>query len=75
MDRIAMVAVVVMVAGCCAVSTSESGLDMVNPASAHCVEQGGVITIEDQPQGQVGFCTLPDGTRIEEWELYRRDTP
>lgn len=44
---------------------------MPNPASVYCEEQGGTVEIVDEPAGQVGYCNLPDGTRIDEWEYYR----
>lgn len=44
---------------------------MPNPASVYCEEQGGTLEIVDEAAGQVGYCNLPDGTRIEEWEYYR----
>jgi putative hemolysin len=45
-----------------------------NPASVHCEERGGTVEIETSEDGsQVGYCVLPSGERIEEWELYRRD--
>lgn len=52
----------------------ETGPGLANPASVHCVEQGGELEIVDEPAGQVGYCSLPDGRRIEEWELYRAET-
>ena len=42
---------------------------MNNPASAYCEEQGGTVDLA------TGICTLPDGTAIDEWELYNRDNP
>ncbi len=44
-----------------------------NPASVHCEDQGGQVEIVDEPDGQVGYCLLPDGRRIEEWELFRSE--
>ena len=40
-----------------------------NPASAYCEELGGTVDLA------TGRCTLPDGTQIDEWELYNRDNP
>lgn len=48
---------------------------MANPASVYCEEQGGTLEIKQNADGQYGMCTLPDGTQIEEWNLYRRDHP
>jgi putative hemolysin len=48
--------------------------ELANPASEYCVEQGGQVDIVDEAGGQVGYCELPDGRRIEEWEYYRSQT-
>ena len=44
---------------------------IANPASVYCAERGGRLEIVDEPDGQAGFCVLPDGRRVEEWALYR----
>lgn len=47
-------------------------VDVANPASVHCQEQGGVLEIRTGADGgQVGFCLFPDGSECEEWALYR----
>lgn len=51
-------------------TTTPAG-QIANPASVFCVEQGGRVEIVDEASGQVGYCNLPDGTRVEEWEYYR----
>lgn len=51
------------------------GSGIANPASTYCVDQGGTVEIVDETDGQVGYCVLPDGTRIEEWEYYRSMNP
>jgi uncharacterized protein len=56
-------------------SDTTTGVEIANPASQFCVEQGGTVEIVDEPDGQVGYCTLPDGTRIEEWEYFRSQDP
>ncbi len=53
--------------------TTTAGL--ANPASEFCVEQGGTVEIVDEEGGQVGYCNLPDGTRVEEWEYFRANSP
>ena len=50
--------------------TSDGGTQVANPASQYCVDQGGTLEIVDETSGQVGYCNLPDGTRIEEWEFF-----
>jgi uncharacterized protein len=53
----------------------DDSTQIANPASVFCIEQGGTLEIVDEADGQVGYCTLPDGTRIEEWEYYRSENP
>ena len=52
-----------------------NNVQIANPASVYCeVEKGGdleIVTGEDG--GQSGMCHLPDGTLVEEWELYRNE--
>lgn len=54
-------------------TTPDVGL--ANPASVFCVEQGGTVEIVDETDGQVGYCNLPDGNRVEEWEYFRSENP
>jgi putative hemolysin len=53
------------------VPTSEQPAQIGNPASQYCIDQGGTIDIVDEAGGQVGYCNLPNGNRVEEWELFR----
>ena len=47
---------------------------IANPASAYCVRLGGKVEIRKLESGdEAGFCHLPDGRVIDEWELFRRD--
>lgn len=48
---------------------------IANPASVYCIEQGGRLEIVRGPAGDVGWCILPDGRRIEEWEFFRQRSP
>lgn len=50
---------------------TDNTAQIANPASQYCLDQGGTIDIVDEAGGQVGYCTLPDGTRVEEWEYFR----
>ena len=51
-------------------------IGMANPASTHCIQKGGKLSIQQDASGnQSGLCALPDGTVIEEWALFRRDHP
>lgn len=46
-------------------------IGMPNPASVYCTEQGGKLEIRNGPDGQSGYCHLPDGRVIDEWEFFR----
>ena len=50
--------------------TTTDGTQIANPASEFCVAQGGTVEIVDEAGGQVGYCNLPDGTVVEEWEYF-----
>ena len=45
--------------------------DMPNPASKHCVDQGGKVDIRDEAGGQVGYCIFTDGSECEEWAFFK----
>ncbi|AXQ94152.1 DUF333 domain-containing protein [Cereibacter azotoformans] len=48
---------------------------MANPASVYCARQGGRLEIRAEGAGSTGYCHLPDGRTLEEWELYRDAEP
>lgn len=48
-----------------------TGTQIANPATVNCIETGGKPSIIDKPEGQVGTCTLKDGTVCEEWAYLR----
>jgi putative hemolysin len=56
-------------------SDPTTGVGIANPASVFCVQQGGTVEIVDEAGGQIGYCNLPDGTRVEEWEYFRSENP
>ena len=51
-------------------TTAADSTQIANPASEYCVAQGGTVEIVDEAEGQVGYCNLPDGQRIEEWDYF-----
>ncbi|MCB5190183.1 DUF333 domain-containing protein [Methylobacillus arboreus] len=63
--------------GCTSKTEKRSAtVQIANPASSHCINQGGKIEIKKDASGaEYGICHLPDGTVIDEWELFRRDNP
>lgn len=44
---------------------------IANPASTNCIEKGGELIIEEEENGQVGYCVFNDGSKCEEWEFFR----
>jgi putative hemolysin len=49
----------------------ESPLDMPNPASKFCREQGYQLELRTDASGTTGYCVFPDGSECEEWAFYR----
>jgi len=55
---------------------AQATLARANPASQHCLTQGGSLVIEsDGSGGQVGVCRFDDDRQCEEWALLRGDCP
>lgn len=52
-----------------------SAPQVANPASAHCVEQGGRHVAERGPGGELGVCLFEDNRQCEEWALLRGQCP
>jgi len=47
-------------------------VNMPNPASVYCEQNGGRLDIRSDPSGsQYGVCILPDGGECEEWAYFR----
>ena len=44
---------------------------IANPAAVYCQNQGGAGATMNFISGQRGFCLFPDGSRCDEWDLYR----
>lgn len=64
---------VLLIPGLLLTACAQQSVGMANPASVYCTDKGGTLVIKDTGKGQIGICRLPDGSQIEEWELYRRD--
>ncbi|MGE9553051.1 putative hemolysin [Erwinia amylovora] len=76
MKKIILLLCATAITGCAAQAEKPAApakIGMPNPASAWCIKQGGKLDIVNSDKGQVGYCTLPGGERVEEWTLYRRD--
>jgi len=47
-------------------------LDISNPASTNCMNQGGTVHIVKDPDGsEKGLCVFPDGKQCDEWNFFR----
>lgn len=52
---------------------SSSVVQLSNPASVYCQEQGGVLEIRETINGQRGFCIFDDSTECEEWKFFNSE--
>lgn len=67
-----VVATVAVLVGCQPVMPEPATPELANPASVHCVEEGGTLEIrEGDDGGQIGVCVFDDGSECEEWAFYR----
>ncbi|TCM18614.1 hypothetical protein EDF56_104144 [Novosphingobium sp. PhB165] len=72
----ALPALALVLAGCASDGQpAPAPIGMANPASKYCVEQGGRSEIRQEAQGETGYCHLPDGRVVEEWQLFREAHP
>jgi putative hemolysin len=61
--------------GCSFNQKSSLPTAIANPASEYCIQKGGKIAIVQGEFGEKGMCHVPDGTVVDEWELFRREHP
>ncbi len=69
------VAIVALMCAGCGSSKKQQPTQIPNPASVYCEKSGGKLDFVTTANGTAGYCTLPDGTRIEEWEYFRQHNP
>jgi putative hemolysin len=51
-------------------------VQLANPASQRCADEGGTLQIEQRPDGgQFGVCVFTDNRQCEEWALFRVECP
>jgi putative hemolysin len=49
---------------------------IANPASTHCIDKGGTLSVEKRPDGgEYGVCVFADNQQCEEWALFRGHCP
>lgn len=57
-------------------AAAQAPVALANPASSHCLAQGGTLAFEkDGASGQFGICRFDDNRQCEEWALLRGDCP
>lgn len=76
MRNLMLMGFIVAVGTACSTSPQQDSITppkvgLANPASAYCIAQGGQLHIQNEANGQVGYCTLADGQVVEEWALFR----
>lgn len=48
-------------------------VNIANPASVYCLEQGGKTVMRTNKDGQYGVCVFKNGNQIDEWQYYRQN--
>ena len=59
----------------CQSAVSRAQATLANPASVNCTDYHGQLVIRVTSAGEKGFCILPDGRALEEWEFYHQTHP
>ena len=58
--------------GACTSTSDET--ELANPAAEFCIEQGGQHEIRKTAEGDQGLCRLADGTLVDAWDFFRKNT-
>lgn len=67
---------IILAVGAAACSSEAPPPQLANPASEHCVQQGGKHVAEKRPDGAAfGVCQFEDNRQCEEWALLRGRCP
>lgn len=56
-------------------NNSSGNVQIANPASVNCINNGGKLKMMENEQGTYGICVLPSGTECEEWAYFRGECP
>lgn len=54
-----------------AMSIEPVSVQLANPASVYCEEQGGTVDLRDSGDGTTGYCVFADGSECDEWAYFR----
>lgn len=52
---------------------AEESIQLPNPASFYCEQQGGILEIREMIGGQRGFCLFDDGSECDEWKFFNSE--
>ncbi len=72
MKNILLTTTTALISACSATPQPEKPIGMANPASVYCAEVGGKTIIKKTPEGEAGYCQLPSGEVVDEWDFYRK---
>ena len=70
MQKLAALALALILTVAVAAPAQSQLIGMANPASTLCLSTGGQPVIGDGPGGQSGTCVFAGGLAIDEWSLY-----
>lgn len=70
-----VVATTALISACNTAPQPEKPIGMSNPASVYCAEVGGKTIIKKTPEGDAGYCQLPSGEVVDEWDYFRKNHP
>lgn len=72
--RLLILSSTLILSACLSSQNDESKVNMTNPASTYCIEQGGEPILKMSKSGdQYGICRFSNGREIEEWKYYREN--
>lgn len=54
-----------------AMSIEPVSVQLANPASVYCEEQGGTVELREGEGGTAGYCVFEDGSECDEWAYFR----
>ena len=74
MRRILLLALLPL-AACQTAARQSAQAALANPASVNCVDHGGKLVIRATSAGSKGYCILPGGRTLDEWEYYHQTYP
>ncbi|WP_296243327.1 MULTISPECIES: DUF333 domain-containing protein [unclassified Psychrobacter] len=75
MPFLSLVSITMLISSCQTMTdrVNDKPIGKANPASVYCIDQGGQSLIKKDSKGaEIGYCRLPNGTMVNEWDFYRQ---